>query len=61
MNKMKIRKNDEVVVLRGKDKGKTGILLNNHLDIQGIFTGLASCLGVFLTKKNHCVILSHFR
>jgi len=27
MNKMKIRKNDEVVVLRGKDKGKTGKVL----------------------------------
>jgi large subunit ribosomal protein L24 len=27
MNKMKVRKNDEVVVLRGKDKGKTGKIL----------------------------------
>ena len=27
MNKMKIRKNDEVIVLNGKDKGKTGKVL----------------------------------
>jgi large subunit ribosomal protein L24 len=27
MNKMKVRKNDEVIVLRGKDKGKTGKVL----------------------------------
>lgn len=27
MNKMKIRKNDEVIVIRGKDKGKTGKVL----------------------------------
>ena len=27
MNKMKIRKNDEVIVLKGKDKGKTGKVL----------------------------------
>jgi large subunit ribosomal protein L24 len=27
MNKMKIRKNDEVIVFKGKDKGKTGKVL----------------------------------
>ena len=27
MNKMNIRKNDEVIVLRGKDKGRTGKVL----------------------------------
>lgn len=27
MNKVKVRKNDEVIVLRGKDKGKTGKVL----------------------------------
>ena len=27
MNKMKVKKNDEVIVLRGKDKGKTGKVL----------------------------------
>jgi len=27
MNKMRIRKDDEVIVLRGKDKGKTGKVL----------------------------------
>ena len=27
MNKMKVRKNDEVIVIRGKDKGKTGKVL----------------------------------
>ena len=27
MNKMKVRKNDEVIVLKGKDKGKTGKVL----------------------------------
>ena len=27
MNKMKIRKNDEIIVLKGKDKGKTGKVL----------------------------------
>jgi large subunit ribosomal protein L24 len=27
MNKMKIRKNDEIIVLNGKDKGKTGKVL----------------------------------
>ena len=27
MNKMKLRKNDEVIVLTGKDKGKTGKVL----------------------------------
>ncbi|MGD8537589.1 MAG: 50S ribosomal protein L24 [Candidatus Aminicenantes bacterium] len=32
MNKMKVRKNDEVIVLRGKDKGKTGKVLKVNPD-----------------------------
>jgi large subunit ribosomal protein L24 len=32
MNKMKVRKNDEVIVLKGKDKGKTGKVLRVNLE-----------------------------
>jgi len=36
MNKMKIRKNDEVIVLTGKDKGKTGKVLKIIPEKQGV-------------------------
>jgi len=36
MNKMKIRKNDEVIVLSGKDKGKTGKVLKVIPERQGV-------------------------
>jgi large subunit ribosomal protein L24 len=36
MNKIKIRKNDEVIVLKGKDKGKTGKVLKVNPEKQTV-------------------------
>lgn len=47
MNKVKVKKNDKVAVIKGKDKGKTGKVLNVNLDERRVLVE-----GVNLKKKH---------
>ena len=47
MNKIKIKKNDAIVVISGKDRGKRGKILNVHADTNRVLIE-----GIGLKKKN---------
>ena len=61
MNKMRIRKNDEVIVLAGKDKGKTGKVLKVISERKGVIVEKLNFAKEFIrrdqSKNVHGVIM----
>ena len=50
MSKMKIRKNDDVVILRGKDKGKTGKVLRIFPEKHRVIVEKANFIKEFIRR-----------